>query len=152
MSWPTMSYIRPCMLWPTMAVRQCQNNVIHDISTESLTVWGSQTAVSEWLLVGRVIATGVYPSGARLPVLWIWIMTAPTSGPSTNCSNHSNKKTKRKLWKCEMPLSITDNAAVPLPLIHAKIPENYILNDFQFLGCFSWSNYPLHITIRFLNS
>ncbi len=46
----------------------------------ALTVWVSQTSVSEWVLEGRLIATDVYPSGV---VLWIWNMTVPTSGPST---------------------------------------------------------------------
>ncbi len=57
------------------------SNVNYVIS--ALTVWVSQTTLSEWLLVGQVIATGVYPAGARLLVLWIWNMTAPTLGPST---------------------------------------------------------------------
>jgi hypothetical protein len=46
------------------------------------------------------------------------------------------KKKKRQLWKREeqWPLSTTDTASVALLLIAA---ENNILNDFQFLGCFS---------------
>jgi hypothetical protein len=45
--------------------------------------------------------------------------------------------------------STTDDASVALLFIAA---ENDILNDFQFLGCFIRSNYPLHITIRCINS
>jgi hypothetical protein len=44
--------------------------------------------------------------------------------------------------------STTDDASVALLFIAA---ENNILNDFQFLGCFIWSNYPLQITIRCIN-
>jgi hypothetical protein len=45
--------------------------------------------------------------------------------------------------------STTEKACVALLFIES---DDYILDDFLFLGCLSRSNYPLHITMRFINS
>ena len=45
--------------------------------------------------------------------------------------------------------SNTEKACVALLFIES---DDYILDDFLFLGCLSQSNYPLHITIRFIKS
>jgi hypothetical protein len=44
--------------------------------------------------------------------------------------------------------STTEKACVALLFIES---DEYILDDFWFLGCLCRSNYPLHITMRFIN-
>jgi hypothetical protein len=48
-----------------------------------------------------------------------------------------------------MPPSTTERACVALTCIESA---DYILNDFRFFGCLLRSNYPLHITICFIDS
>ena len=47
-----------------------------------------------------------------------------------------------------MQPSTTEKACVALLFIES---DDCILDDFLFLGCLSRSNYPLHITMRFIN-
>ncbi len=57
------------------------------------------------------------------------------------------KKTRSGFGNVEWHVSpcITEKARVALLFIES---EDYVLNDFRFLGCLSRSNNPLHITIH----
>jgi hypothetical protein len=45
--------------------------------------------------------------------------------------------------------STTEKACIALLFIES---DDYILDDFLYLGCLSRSNHPLHITVRSINS
>ena len=63
------------------------------------------------------------------------------------CYRPEEEKTRSRFGNVEWHVSpcITKKARVALLFIES---ENYILNDFRFLGCLSRSNNPLHITIH----
>ncbi len=72
-------------------------------------------------------------------------------GQDSELKPYDQKKTKGKFGNVEWQLqpSTTEKACVALLF---NDTDDCILDDFLFLGCLSRSNYPLHITMRFINS
>ncbi len=167
-----------------LAVRQCQNNVMHDISTDcviqsEICLWITASGASDcyWCVSFKgssVSALNLKYGCAHFGTIhlhacanvcardlkWritIWlhcreyafICVGRMARIELKLFKQAEEKATLEMWGASAAIHHTIYSSAPLLLIEA---ENYILNDFQFLGCFSWSKYPLHITIRFINS